>query len=295
MNKIGYACITLGIKEKYRTCRLSNLSSSLLEEIINHNLNILDKVIDYNIENNIKLFRISSDIIPFGSLKECIDYKNIFKNKLEEIGKKIKKNNIRVSMHPGQYTVINSNKEEVVSKSIKDLIYHCDFLDSLGTNSSSKIILHIGGVYGNKEEAVERFIFNYNKLNSNIKKRLVIENDDKSYNIFDVLKISSITNIPVVFDNLHNKINKYNDESDLYWINLCNKTWVIKDGNQKIHYSIQDINKKKGSHSETIDEIEFLKYYNSIKHLNIDIMLEVKDKDISAIKCINYLKEGNFK
>lgn len=289
---IGYACITLGIKDKYRTCRLGNASVSNLTEIVAHNLKLLNKVIDYNISNNILMFRISSDIIPFGSIPHIsIDYRTIFKKELDEIGLKIKKNNIRVSMHPGQYTVINSNNEDVVKKSILDLKYHTNFLNLLNTDSSSKIILHIGGVYGDKEEAIKRFILNYNKLDLDIKKRLVIENDDKSYNIFDVLKISSIINIPVVYDNLHNKINSYNNNTDLYWIELCNKTWKLEDGNQKIHYSQQDISKRSGSHSESIDLDIFNEFYQTIKNLNIDIMLEVKDKDLSAIKCINYLKD----
>lgn len=90
----------------------------------------------------------------------------------------------------------------------------------------SKIVLHIGGVYGDKEKAIDRFIHNYNLLSPKVKDRLVIENDDKSYNIGDVLKIGKTLDIPVVFDNLHNKILPYDKSKDeLYFINKCKKTW----------------------------------------------------------------------
>jgi UV DNA damage endonuclease len=288
--RIGYACLIVGRDDiKYKTCKFSNASKDKLKSIIAYNLESLSKALEYNRNKNIELFRISSNIIPFGSNKSiCIDWQNIFKKELNIIGKKIRNYKIRVSMHPGQYTVLNSPNKDVVNRAIDDLKYHTDFLNSLGLDESSKIILHIGGVYGNKNEAIKRFINNYELLDSNIKNRLVIENDDKSYNINDVLNISNILDIPVVYDNLHNFINCYDkDKDDLYWIKLCSKTWKTKDGNQKIHYSEQDFDKQKGSHSSTIDIERFTKFYKKIRYLNIDIMLEVKDKDISAIKCID--------
>ena len=285
--KIGYACITLGINEKYKSIRAKSITEEKIIEIINHNLDLLDKVIDYNYENNILLFRISSDLIPFGSSSlNPINWQEMYASKLLEIGNKIKKYQMRVSMHPGQYTVINSLKEEVIINSINELKYHADFLDLMGLDSTHKLILHIGGIYGDKENAIKRFIDTFYKLPNNVKERLVIENDDKSYNINDVLFISNIINIPVVFDNLHHEVNKYGNNNDQYWINLASKTWKKKDGKQKIHYSQQAIDKKNGSHSETIDLKIFKEYLKEI-NTELDIMLEVKDKDISAINCIN--------
>ncbi|MDD4027936.1 MAG: UV DNA damage repair endonuclease UvsE [Bacilli bacterium] len=290
MNKIGYACITMGMDRNYRTLRAKNISDDYLKDIIEYNLNLLEDTIDYNYNNNIFLYRISSDIIPFGSSKlNTFDWRSYFSNKLKKIGNKIKNYNMRVSMHPGQYTIINSPREDVVKNSINDLIYHCDFMDLMGLDCTNKMIIHIGGVYGNKEESIRRFVSNYKLLSSNIKCRVVIENDDKSYNINDVMEISNIINVPVVYDNLHNEINNYDHNSDIYWINIAGKTWDKKDGIQKIHYSQQAIGKKKGSHSDTIDVDVFKKLYNKLN--NIDIMLEVKDKDISVIRCMKAVGE----
>lgn len=247
------------------------------------------KILDYNIENKIKVFRISSDIIAFGSheinkLQWWIEFSDIFKT----LGEKIIKSGIRVSMHPGQYTVLNSKEPRVVENAIADLNYHSRFLDALGVDYKNKIILHIGGVYGDKEKSKLEFIKNYFSLSEMVKARLIIENDDKSYSIEDVLEISEIISIPVVFDNLHNKLNRSKDALTEYqWIKLCKYTWRECDGNQKIHYSQQKLDGKIGSHSETINIEEFISFYENLEDKNIDIMLEVKNKNLSAIKCIN--------
>lgn len=291
---IGYACIISGSKDyKFKSCILKNASDNRLRELTFHNLSILDKMIDYNIKNKIKLFRISSDIIPFAShqinkQEWWLESKILFEN----LGLKIKNNNLRVSMHPGQYTVLNSPHPLVVERAILDLEYHTRFLDSLGLDSSSKIILHIGGIYNEKSNAIDRFALNYSLLSKNIKDRLVIENDDKSYTIEDVLEIGLRLSIPVVFDNLHNRINPSKTKfSEFEWIKNCSKTWLKKDGKQKIHYSQQDTLGKSGAHSQTILIEEFVDFYKKILPLDVDIMLEVKDKNISAVNCIAAVNE----
>ena len=239
------------------------------------------------------MFRISSDLIPFASRPDYpFFWREQFADRLEKIGEKAKKNAIRLSMHPGQYTVLNSPNNDVVERAIADLDYHSGILDSMGLGSDSKIILHVGGVYQDKKEAINRFIINYSYLKDSVKQRIVLENDDKSYNIQDVLDIGSRLNIPVVFDNLHHFLNHSEmQETNAFWIKECKKTWKESDGFQKIHYSQQELLKKAGSHSSTIRVQEFLDFYKNIERQDIDIMLEVKDKNLSAVKCILCLSE----
>ena len=290
--KIGYACISLGVNGRTnRRVLLKNYTESLILDVVKDNLADLLTILKYNKKNNIKLYRISSDIIPLGSHSvNDVLWQEHFKEELSNIGEFIKSNDMRVSMHPGQYTVLNSPNEEVVSKAIKDLEYHSNFLDSLKVDSKHKLVLHIGGVYGDKKNAIDRFIKNYNRLSPSVKKRLVIENDEKNYSIDDVLEISKEINAPVIFDNLHNlcHVNTNEDIDDI--LNRVSKTWGKDDGPIKLHYSQQDTSKKEGAHSRTINVEEFLKYYNKVKNHNPDIMLEVKDKNISAIKC-NYVTQ----
>lgn len=287
---IGYACKTVGVINTHmKSCTLKNASKERLTELAKHNINSLNNIIDYNIENNIKLFRISSDLIPFGSSKvNKIKWWDIFSYELYSIGEKIKSCNMRVSVHPGQYTVLNSNNDDVVMNAVQDLIYHTRILDSLGLNSMHKVVLHIGGAYDNKELSAKRFANNYTLLDENIKKRLVIENDDKIYNVEEVLEIGQKLKIPVIFDNLHNEINPtQQDMGEKYWIEQCKSTWKKEDGNQKIHYSQQAAQRKRGSHSDFISIKEFMTFYEMLGRTDIDIMLEVKDKNLSCVKCIN--------
>ena len=286
---IGYACLIVGgLGTKLRTCREKNATYKVLSDLISSNLAALDTMLDYNIENEIKLFRISSDMIPFASHPvNTVKWWEEFSLELKELGKKALSNNIRLSMHPGQYTVLNSPNEEVVARAVKDLSYHARFMDSLGLGKDHKIILHIGGVYGDKTKAIQRFTSNYKTLDKNIKERLVIENDDKQYNINDVLTIGLAEEIPVIFDNLHHKINLDMTHTETEWISLCQATWKKVDGFQKIHYSQQGTDKRPGSHSPTIELEDFMQFYDKLMDKNIDIMLEVKDKNLSAIKCIN--------
>ena len=293
--KIGYACIPLGVN--YKTNRrfiLKNFTVDKFLETTRSNLLDLNKILKYNLNNGIYLFRISSDIIPFGSHDiNTIDWIKTFKDELLEIEKFIKNNSIRVSMHPGQYTVLNSPDQQTVKKSIKDIEYHCAFLDSLNVDYSSKIILHVGGVYNNKGESLKRFKQNYKLLSSSSKKRLVIENDERSYNISDVLQLSDSIGIPVVFDNLHHQLNPSLSTNLNEILHKVSKTWANVDGRIKLHYSDMAQNKKVGAHSDFVNSSNFIKFYNEVLSFSPDIMLEVKDKDLSAIKCINCIHPHN--
>ncbi len=297
--RIGYACQNLDISSNaYKTIRVANFNDVKVREIIKHNLRVLEETIDYNIENGIRLFRVTSSLIPFASNKKImrLDWQNEFKNEFRRIKEKILNNDIRISMHPGQYVVLNSPNENTVSRSIEELNYHLQVIQSLGGNKTSKMIIHIGGVFKDKTKSIHRFIdIVNNRLTADIKEHLVIENDDKLYNIEDVLYISSMTRLPVVFDNLHNEINqgpsKYDNRTIL---NKVQSTWKKEDGRLKIHYSQQAENKRIGAHTYTIEASKFLEFFNPLKDLEFDIMLEVKDKNRSAVK-INLLLNNIIK
>src|SRR5690625_395653 len=295
--RIGYASQTVGIPGvKVRTTRLKNVNDEILIDLIRSNLESLDLIFDYNIENNIRMFRISSDIIPFGSHEvNTLKWWEIFEDDLATLGEKAQKNNMRLSMHPGQYTVLNSPDEEVVKRATEDLLYHTRFLDALNIDASNKIILHIGGVYGDKKTAMNRFVENYKKLNEGIQQRLVIENDDRQYTISEVLSIGNKVDIPVVFDNLHHASNPDHTLSEFEWIMESRKTWSVKDGCQKIHYSQQDPDKRLGAHSRTIAIDEFYAFYSQLPTKDIDVMFEVKDKNLSAMIGTNLLTTPHIK
>ncbi len=294
--RIGYACLTVAVEDaKIKTCTLKNATEERLLALAGENLRALERMVDYNIANGISLYRISSDIVPFGSnLAARLPWDAVFQSQLSIITRKIKSSGMRVSMHPGQYTVLNSPDTGVVCRAIDDLTYHARFLDALGLDASHKIILHAGGKYGDTVAAMARFVSVYRDLDPAIKQRLVLENDGSIYAIDEVLELCARTGAPAVYDNLHNAIHPASEsKSDDDWISLCWSTWRPVDGTPKTHYSQQNPHKPRGAHSETIAVMPFLNYVDSLTGDKPDIMLEVKDKNRSAVKCALCLSPPN--
>lgn len=292
-NRIGYACMNNDTyPQSFKTCRIQNITNEKLIELIQHNLEVLEAQIDYNITHGNRMYRVSSSLIPFASSElNQLDWMTYFAADFLRIRKKIKEGDIRVSCHPGQYTVINSNNPDIVKRSIKELEYHARIMHLLSGNKSHRIILHVGGVYDNKFNSMHRFIDVYNhSLSELIKKYLVIENDDRLYTVEDALYIAQYTSVPVVFDNLHHRCNpSFEDLSVKDVLNKVRATWP-DDIVPKMHYSQQAHNKRMGAHSASIDLREFeLDYYDFIEGEPIDIMLEVKDKNRSFIKVDSFL------
>ena len=286
--RIGYACLTVAVEQtSIRTCAQKNAAPDRLLTLAGENLLALERMIDYNLKNGIRLYRISSDLIPFGSsLAANLPWESIYAGRLASIAQKIAYGGMRVSMHPGQYTVLNSADPGVVSRAIDDLRYHARVLDALHLDRSNKIILHVGGKYGDPAGALARFRAVYRDLDESIRRRLVLENDGSIYTIAEVLDLCSAIGAPVVYDNLHNAIHPADaTKSDAFWVEACRPTWRTEDGAQKTHYSQPHPDKTRGAHSETIAIDPFLKYVACLPEPRPDIMLEVKDKNRSAVKC----------
>jgi UV DNA damage endonuclease len=295
LNRIGYACINTSIEASTnKTCRLSNCTDTRLRELIKSNLDGLYKIFCWNKDHNIFLFRISSEIIPFASHEiNKINWQQEFDEELKQIGNYIKANNMRVSMHPGQFVNINSINADTIKNSINELAWHAKFLDSLRLDNTHRLIFHTGGVYGDKKSAIKRFIKEYNNLPKNIKNRLSLENDDKSYTIADVLSISDQISIPVVFDNLHHQVKNSGNSIDTDIENilkLCFQTWSEESGIPKIHYSTQKPNARAGTHADSINLDEFLEFYLKYKNFDFDIMFETKDKEKSVLNALKKIK-----
>lgn len=286
--RIGYACLTVAVEgAKIQNCTLKTASPERLMTLAGANLSALERMIDYNISNNIRLYRISSDLVPFGSsLASDLPWDSFYVQQFSRISEKIERSAMRVSMHPGQYTVLNSPDGGVVRRAIRDLTYHARVLDALRLDASHKIILHVGGKYGDANSARSRFAAAFRDLDPAVSRRVALENDGSVFNISEVLELCSAIGAPAVYDNLHNAIHPADPaKSDDDWISLCRATWKPADGVQKTHYSQQNPAKPRGAHSDTISIDRFLEYYHGISGEKPDIMLEVKDKNRSAVKC----------
>lgn len=290
--KLGYPCINRSIGcTANSTFRLASYSEELLIEKVGNNLSCLERILEYNIKHGFLFFRISSDLVPFASHPVCkFDWAGHFRKDFTRIGKYIKKNKMRISMHPDQFVLINTPKKDVLERSIKELEYHCKILDSMKLDSTAKIQIHVGGLYGDRETAIARFVNRYKKLPKTVKKRLAIENDDRLFSLKDCLEVHKKTGIPVIFDSFHHECLN-NGESFSHAVKAAAKTWKKKDGILMTDYSSQKKGARKGTHVYRINTRHFRKFINETKGQDFDVMLEIKDKEESALKAINILKE----
>jgi UV DNA damage endonuclease len=260
-------------------------------ERIESNLKDLKKIIDYNIKNNIHFYRLTSKLIPLATHKDIkFEYKDKYKEQFNLIGKKIKNSNMRVDLHPDQFAVLNSTKQEVVENTFRILEHQYSILELFNIKNKT-IILHIGGKVFGKEHSIKRFINNFNRLPKYIQNSIAIENDDKIFNIKDTLEICNKLNIPCVLDYHHHICNNDNIDITKYYKDIF-LTW--KNNNPKIHFSSPKNKTKKEmrSHHDYIDSHNFIEFIESIKHLpfNIDIMIEAKEKDEAMFRLIRNLK-----
>lgn len=252
------------------------------------------------------MYRISSDIAPYITHP---DYP-AFHNQIEEcrddlaiLGGKLRRFDVRLSMHPSQYIVLNAVDERVARSAVADFIYHADFLDALGAGPEAKIITHVGGVYGDRPAAAARFVERHRALPAHVRARLVLENDDVSWGVPDILAIHGETGIPLVFDILHHRVINPGDLSEVDACRACLATWPA-DQMPKIHYSSQRstlrevvrkdratggkstamVAAKPGQHDDWIDPTDFLWFLERMGSARFDAMLEAKQKDVAVFR-----------
>jgi len=195
---------------------------------------------------------------------------------------------MRISMHPDQFTLINSIREEIFERSRLELKYHAEVLDLMNLDFSAKVQIHVGGAYSDKPKSFERFVKRFGDLESSIRRRIVIENDDKLYDAGDCLKINAETRIPVLFDVFHHRLCNKTQLSDDYFERLV-QTWdSSKDGLPMVDYSSQKLGGLAMQHADRLDLEDFDMFLKSTERFDFDVMLEIKDKEKSALKAIEW-------
>ena len=297
---LGYACInmTLGSQKPRITTNRSMIKRTFTERGIDYaselgllNAKDLFTILQWNNENNIKCFRTSSDIFPWGSeygLKNAPDYKEI-KSILQLCGKFADDNGIRITSHPGPFNVLVSPREHVVENTIKDLELHGKVFDMMGLSRTpyNKLNIHCNGVYGDKISAMDRFCKNFNKLSPAVQGRLTIENDDKAsmYSVKDLMYIHERIGIPIVFDYHHHTFNT-GGLSEQEALELAMSTWP-KEITPMVHYSES---KRLHEGNQKIKEQAHSDYINDLPNLygnKVDVMVEAKAKELSILPYIN--------
>ena len=279
---------------------------------VRQSIEYVREVFHYLHKTDIHMYRMSSDFAPYLTHPEMPQFHNQLeeaKDELADLGALARGYDIRLSLHPSQYILLNALDDEVARKSIVDLNAQAKLLDTLGCGPEAVVVTHVGGVYGEREESLARFIRRYKELPEETKRRLVVENDDVSYGVTDTLRVHEATGCPLVFDNLHHFC--FNPEGipmrDALRAVLA--TWP--DGvTPKIHYSSPStdfettVEKEKGTtgrdktvtklhspllkaHADFVNPLEFIQFWENVNAEGLvpfDIMLEAKAKDVALLR-----------
>lgn len=294
---LGYACINMTMGKKVTTNRsmvkrtFESKGLDYVSELTLANAKDIIRILEWNRMNGIKLFRLSSAIIPWGDhldLTQLKDYKEI-KFELKKAGDFAKFWGMRITSHPGPFVVLTSPNEKVVYNAIADLEMHGKIFDMMGLEKSpyNKINIHCNGVYGDKKSAMDRFCENYKKLSPSVRKRLTVENDDKAtmYSVNDLMYIHEKIGIPVVFDYHHHKFCT-GGLSEEQALELAVSTWP-KNITPVVHYSeskaLHESNDKlkPQAHSDYINELP------NTYGIDVDIMVEAKAKELAILPFLN--------
>jgi UV DNA damage endonuclease len=292
-HNIGYCCINVTLQKKKITSGRGMIQRTFKQKGLKYasqlallNAKDLIKIIEWNYEHDIEIFRMGSGIFPWGSeydLRDLPDYDQI-KDTLALAGDIAKLRGQRITAHPDHFVKLGSNKPTVVDNSIKDLELHSTVFDLMGLEASpyNAINIHVGMNFS--VEVINRWITNYHRLSPNCKDRLVVENDDKS-NAYSTLQLvnelHSVLNIPVTFDYFHHTFH----DSGLTLeqaAKLAASTWP-ENITPLFHYSEsknlnENVNGNPRAHADYV--------FNKIDDfgLTLDFDLECKQKELALFK-----------
>jgi UV damage endonuclease UvdE len=294
--KMGYCCINMSLRKDgiftSRTCRLKTLQEKGIAysyELATQNLKDLATIIAWNHDNNISLFRMSSEMFPFATHPDYYKHYNLdqFKETLISIGKLAKEYNQRLTFHPGQYNQLTSVRESVVEKSIIDIDFHAKIMDYMELDSQSVIVIHGGSKQGGKADALSRFCTNFASLSKSSQSRLVLENCEMAYSVEDLLPIANKLSIPIVLDYHHHNLNPSTEDLELLTLRVLD-TWKCRNIIPLFHLSesregvlLTDNITKRRAHSDYIKALP-VQLLKALENHVIHVDIEAKCKELAV-------------
>ena len=293
---LGYACINMTLQADKISCNRGMIKRTFqakgvkyASELALSNVKALKKIIEWNNQNGIKVYRMTSCLFPWFSEYDIFSMPDIdaIADTMSEAGEIAMSGGQRLSFHPGPFNCLGSPNEDVVKKTIAELDAHSVQMDLMGLPESpqAKINIHVGGAYGEHDKTLDRFCRNFAKLSANTQSRLTVENDDKlslfsTKMLYDGL--SSRIGIPIVFDSHHHDLGPQDaDYHDAFY--LARDTWQRRKVKQQCHHSnskrcYEDSGVRPQAHSDW--------YYTPFENYGeaVDVVLECKKKEQALFK-----------
>ena len=272
-------------------------------------LGYLCEIFAYLRQHDIRMYRMSSDLAPYHTHPDMPQFHNMVEESrgdLEHIGRLARAQDLRLSFHPSQYIVLNSDNETLTHKSIADLESQATMLDYMELGPEAVMVIHVGGAYGDRAGGCRNWVRTWHRLSERVQRRLVLENDDIRFSAADVLSIHEQTGVKCVFDYQHHWCFNPEGLAMVPTLERFLKTWPA-DVRPKMHFScartemreIKRKSRKSGlmetvlqppiwtGHADFNNPFETITFLRSIQHLDTDIMLESKAKDLSLLRLRN--------
>ncbi|TDQ38762.1 UV DNA damage repair endonuclease UvsE [Aureibacillus halotolerans] len=264
-----------------------------LEATAAHNLETTLRILHYNVAQGIPLYRMSSSLIPLATHPEVQwDYSQRFQTLFREIGTFSKTHQLRLSMHPNQFTLFTSDRDDITANAISDMLYHQQVFEQMELSQRGVINIHVGGAYGDKKAAIERFYSNLSRLPKKARLLMTLENDDRTYNAEETLAICQQANIPMVFDYHHHKaLPSERSLEDL--LPSIFATWKRSPFKPKVHLSSPRNAKEFRKHAEFVDPAFVRPFFHLATSLGIefDVMIEAKQKEQALLALLSQLEK----
>lgn len=303
--RFGYVAIALGVLEgsPNKTVTVKTIEKiadpegriNRIRRLTRENLATTLRILKYNAGYNVHMYRFTSKTVPMAThpIAAGWDYIGEFADEWHEIGDFISKHNMRVSAHPDHYTLLNSPLPEVLEASLRDLEYHVNIFEAMGLAPAPQLVLHVGGIYKNKDASLERFLQEFGRLPDNLRLRLMLENDDKVYGAADVLSLCQNAGCPMVLDIHHHACNNQGEDLQQLWPAIVD-TWG--QNTPKIHVSSPKNAKDFRSHADYVNPDDLIPFLAMAKEVgrDFDVMIEAKSKDTAMFKLIDDLIELKF-
>lgn len=263
-------------------------------------LEYVDRIFDYLAETDIRLYRMASDLAPYVTKLDLPEQHHQIDEAASELGglgTRALNLDLRLSLHPSQYIVLNTLDERVLDAARRTLESHAAILDGMGLGPEHKIITHVGGLYGDRESALSRFAERYELLSEPVRRRLIVENDDRLFPVEDVLWLHERTGIPVVFDWLHHVALNPSGMTPVEAARRAMATWP-EGQKPKMHFSsIAESGFTPGKaapHHDYIDPDDLIPFLTALVDHDFDLMLEAKMKDLAVFRVRDDLRAAGL-
>lgn len=287
--RIGYPGRTLALDlPAPPPLRPETYTPALFAEVVARNLDAIAATLRWNLAHGILYWRLNPYTIPLATHPVVDgDWAGMSGEQLGEIGAFAGDHGMRLTVHRGQYIRLTSPDPDVVRRSIAELAHHAALFDHMGLDGTHKVQIHTGVAGDDKAAAIDRFVTAWEELPGNVRARLAIENDERLFSLADNLAIHARTGVPLVFDTFHHSLFNTGESIDEV-LDLIQPTWQ-GHGPAMIDYSTQDPAKPPGAHAATIDAGDFARIVPHLRCRDVDVMLEIKDKETSARTTLSLL------